>query len=380
VLISERCRYTSMFGRCPVRIGLIAPPWIAVPPPAYGGTEAVIDDLARGLTARGHEVRLFTVGDSTCPVRRLHRYPHPVEPMGNVAFELAHTLAAYQALGGVDVIHDHTLAGTLLAAAHARGTPLVVTHHGPFTADMRMLFAQAARHATVVAISRHQAGTADGVPIGAVIHHGIDTARYTPGPGDGGYLLFLGRMCADKGVDHAIRVAHRAGRRLVLVTKMREPDEHRYFHREIAPLLGPRDELIMELGLPERVELLQHAQALLNPIGWPEPFGLVMAEALACGTPVLAYPNGAAPEIVDHGVTGYLCTDEDDMLTALRHVPSLDRAGCRAAAEQRFSLHRMARDHESLYRRLATAAVGRAQPRPVRAVPLPGPAYARRQP
>jgi glycosyltransferase involved in cell wall biosynthesis len=347
-----------------MRIGLIAPPWIPVPPAAYGGTEAVVDNLARGLAALGHSVALFTVGESTCPVFRLHRYQTAVEPMGNVAYELAHTLAAHEALAGVDVIHDHTLAGPLLGVAQTVGTPLVVPHHGPFTLDMRYIFGEAARRAAVVAISRDQARAAGGVPITAVIHHGIDTSMYFPGPGDGGYLLFLGRMCADKGVHHAVRVAHRAGRRLILVCKMREPEEFDYFHREVQPLLGPLDELIIEAGLPERLDLLRHAEALLNPICWPEPFGLVMAEALACGTPVLAFPNGAAPEIVEHGRTGYLCADEDAMLTALRGVPALDRDRCRAAAEHRFSVQRMARDHERLYRRLTTDVLDRL-PRPV---------------
>jgi glycosyltransferase involved in cell wall biosynthesis len=348
-----------------MRIGLIAPPWIPVPPTAYGGTEAVVDNLARGLGALGHDVVLFTVGDSTCPVSRLHRYPSAVEPMGNVAFELAHALAAYEALAGVDVIHDHTLAGPLIGIAHANGTPAVVTHHGLFTPDMRYIFGEAARHASVVAVSRNQARNADRVPITAVIHHGVDTSVYLPGPGDGEYLLFLGRMCSDKGVHHAVRVAHRAGRRLVLVVKMREPEEFDYFHHEVRPLLGPLDELIIEAGLPERLDLLRHAEALLNPICWPEPFGLVMAEALACGTPVLAFPNGAAPEIVEHGRTGYLCTDEDAMLAALRRVPTLDRDRCRAAAEHRFSLQRMARDHERLYHRITTAVWDRKALRPV---------------
>ncbi len=282
-----------------------------------------------------------------------------------MTFELAHALAGYEALAGVDVIHDHTLAGPLLGTAHAGGVPVVVTHHGPFTPDMRRIFVDAARHASVVAISHDQADTAGEVPVRAVIHHGIDTTAYAPGPGDGGYLLFLGRMCADKGVHHAVRVAHRAGRPLVIASKMRERAEREYFRRSVQPLLGPTDELIFEAGLPERVELLGHAQALLNPICWPEPFGLVMAEALACGTPVLAFPNGAAPEIVDHGYTGYLCSDEDAMLAALYGIPALDRAACRAAAEDRFSLTRMARDHEHLYHRLIATVRERRTVRPI---------------
>jgi glycosyltransferase involved in cell wall biosynthesis len=168
-------------------------------------------------------------------------------------------------------------------------------------------------------------------------------------------------MCSDKGVHLAVRVAHRARRRLVLVCKMREPAEYEYFHREVRPLLGPLDELIIEAGVPERLDLLRHAEALLNPVCWPEPFGLVMAEALACGTPVVAFPSGAAPEIVEHGRTGFLCAGVDAMVAALDLVPDLDRALCRKAAETRFSLQRMARDHDRLYRRLTTVTPVRPQ-------------------
>ncbi|MGZ4602289.1 MAG: glycosyltransferase family 4 protein [Kineosporiaceae bacterium] len=338
-----------------MHIGLIAPPWIPVPPPGYGGTEVVVDNLARGLVALGHDVRLFTVGESTCPVTRLYYYATAVEPMHETALEVTHLVAAYEELGDVDVIHDHTLAGPLLASIHPRDAALVVTHHGLFDEDMRRVFAVSAREAAVVAISRAQARSARGVPVAAVIHHGIDTAEYSLGAGDGNYLLFLGRMSPDKGADRALRVAHRAGRRMVLVTKMRTRAERDYFRDEVRPLLAPDDELLVEPDLTARLDLLRHAEALLNPITWPEPFGLVMAEALGCGTPVLAFPYGAAPEIVEHGATGFLCSDEDDMLDRLGQVDDLDRGACRASAERRFSLPRMAADHERLYRKLLAA-------------------------
>jgi glycosyltransferase involved in cell wall biosynthesis len=337
-----------------MRIGLIAPPWIPVPPPLYGGTEAVVDNLARGLLEAGHDVRLFTVEESTCPVPRLHRYPTAVSPIGDTALELAHALSAYEALSDLDVIHDHTLAGPLLAH-HRRRTPtLVVTHHGPFSADMRTIFAAAARQAAVVAISHAHARSAQPVPISAVIHHGIDTDVYRAGPGGGGFALFMGRMSPDKGPDRAVRVAHRAGVRLMIVTKIREGPEQEYFDRTVAPLLDPEDDLLVEPDAAVRVDLMGRAEALLNPIDWPEPFGLVMAEALSCGTPVLAFPRGAAPEIVEDGRTGFLCEGEDDMVDALRRASSLDRADCRSAAELRFSRRRMAADHELLYRRLVS--------------------------
>jgi len=335
-----------------MRIGLIAPPWVPVPPPVYGGTEAVVDNLARGLDRLGHDVRLFTVPESTCPVTRLYHYATAVEPMHDVALDLAHLVAAYEALGDADVIHDHTLAGPLLATVHPPGVALAVTHHGLFGEDTRRIVAVSARRAAVIAISRAQARSAAPVPVTAVIHHGVDLELYAAGPGDGGYLLFVGRMSPDKGAHRAVRVARRAGRRLVLVTKMRDRGEQDYFDHDVRPLLGPHDELLVEPELRVRLELLRHAEALLNPITWPEPFGLVMAEALASGTPVLTFPYGAAPEIVDHGRTGFLCADEDEMVLAVRDIPALDRDRCRAAAEQRFSMQRMAADHDRLYRRL----------------------------
>jgi glycosyltransferase involved in cell wall biosynthesis len=344
--------------RSGMRIGLIAPPWIPVPPPRYGGTEAVVDNLARGLLEAGHDVRLFTVEESTCPVPRLHRYPAAVSPMGDSALELAHALSAYDAFRDMDVIHDHTLAGPVLAHPRRTSPALVVTHHGPFSPDMRTIFAAAARQAAVVAISHAQAESARTVPISAVIHHGIDTALYRAGPGDGGFAMFIGRMSPDKGADRAVRVAHRAGVRLVIVTKMREDPEREYFDRAVAPLLDAQDDLLVEPDEAVRIDLLGRAEVLLDPIDWPEPFGLVMAEALSCGTPVLAYPRGAAPEIVEHGRTGFLCEGEDDMVDALHRASRLDRADCRAAAELRFSVRRMVADHEELYRRLLSAGAG----------------------
>ena len=335
-----------------MRIGLIAPPWIPVPPPAYGGTEEVIDNLARGLTALGHDVRLFTIGESTCPVPRQWLYRSPAGPMGDRFREAAHVLAAYQALAGdVDIIHDHTDLGPLLAGRRGIShPPIVTTIHGPVTPGNRQSLAEAARHAAIVAISHAHARSFGDIPVAAVIHHGIDLDIYTPGPGTGGYLLFTGRMSADKGVHHAVRVAQRTGWPLVITAKIREPAERAYFDQQVRPLLGPGDDMLAEQPLAARVDLMRHAAALVNPISWPEPFGLVMAEALAAATPVLAFPNGAAPEIIDHGRTGYLCQDEDEMSAAVAHLGEIDRWQCRAAAEERFSLARMAADYERLYR------------------------------
>jgi glycosyltransferase involved in cell wall biosynthesis len=336
-----------------MRIGLIAPPWLPVPPPAYGGIEMVLDNLARGLADLGHDVRLFTVGQSTCPVPREYLYQEPAEPIGETVPEAAHVLAAYEALDDVDLIHDHTVLGPLLAGrAGMRRPPVVTTNHGPFTAHTRPIFAEISRYASVVAISHSQARSADGIPITAVIHNGVDLEVHRPGPGGGGYLMFIGRMSPDKGVHHAVRIARRAGRPLVLATKIREPGERAYFEKQVRPLLEEGDDVPAEMELEPRLKLLREAMALVNPIVWREPFGLVMAEALASATPVLAFPNGAAPEIIDPGRTGYLCRDEEEMITAVDRVADIERDQCRRSAERRFSLRRMARDHEQLYRRV----------------------------
>jgi glycosyltransferase involved in cell wall biosynthesis len=339
-----------------MRIGLIAPPWVPVPPPAYGGTEVVIDNLARGLQELGHEVRLFTVGESECPVPTDFLYPTAIAPIGVTVPETAHVLAAYESLADMDIIHDHTFLGPLISGLRGmRRPPVVSTNHGPFNGETQPILSEVAKHASIVAISHSQARQAaayGGVPIGEVIHHGIDLNLYKAGPGGGGYLMFIGRMSPDKGVHHAVRIAKKLGRPLLLSTKMREDNEIAYFEAEVKPLLDPGDEMPSEMALDRRVELLQRADAMLNPITWREPFGLVMAEALACATPVLAFANGAAPEIIDPGKTGYLCRDDEEMIRAVDRVADIDRAACREAAERRFSLQRMARDHERFYRRV----------------------------
>ena len=335
-----------------LRIGLIAPPWVPVPPRVYGGTELVIDHLARGLVTAGHDVQLFTTGDSTCPVPRRSRLPVAVGTTGGILDELSHVEGAYAALNARDIIHDHTLLGPLWAVANDVDVPVVTTAHGPFTAELIELYAAIARNAAVIAISHHQRSTAPTVPIAAVIHHGIDVEDVPMGNGDGGYVLFLGRMHPDKGVHRAITVARSAGKRLLIAAKMWEPPEQRYFADCVEPLLGSDAVYLGPVGLADKLKLLAGAEALLNPIRWPEPFGLVMIEALAAGTPVLTFANGAAPEIVDHGVTGYLCDDDDDMIARLGAIAAIDRRACRQAAASRFSTGRMVADHLRLYRSL----------------------------
>ena len=335
-----------------MRIAIIAPPWVPVPPPAYGGTESVIDGLARGLRAAGHDVFLFATGDSTTPVERGHLYDRAlgVVEQGQDA-ERLHVEAAYRHPGvrSADIVHDHTLVGPAYGAVHAE-RPIVTTAHGPFRSECSPFYAAAATaRVPVIAISQHQASTAAGLlPVATVIHHGIDVDAIRPSRHHRGYLVFLGRIHPDKGVASAARIARAAGVPLVIAAKMREPLEHQYFDAEVRPLLGCGVEFIGEVDAAMKYALLQHALALLNPIPWDEPFGMVMIEALACGTPVVAPPVASVPELVTDGVTGIIGPTAE-LVGRLAAAAELDRSASRAEAEARFSLTRLALDHTRFY-------------------------------
>lgn len=334
-----------------MRIGVIASPWLPVPPLAYGGTELVLDNLCRGLAGLGHDVLLCTTGDSTCPVERQWSIETSVGvDLASPVTEVRHVMDAYDAARdwGVDIVHDHTVTGPIWATLQS-GPPVVTTNHGPFEGDLLAIYQRLADRIPIIAISHHQAASARGVPITAVIHHGLDTAAVEPGEGRGDYALFLGRMSPTKGVHLAVHVARAAGMPLRIAAKMREQLEHEYFNDQVRPLLGGDIEYVGEVGGGPKQQLLGEARCLLNPILWAEPFGMVMAEALASGTPVVATPYGAAPEIVDEGVTGFLRTDAASLVTALSKVDELDRAACREAAVSRFSMERMAAEHVAFF-------------------------------
>jgi glycosyltransferase involved in cell wall biosynthesis len=339
-----------------VRIGLISTPWTALPPPSYGGIEGVVDRLARGFMAAGHEVLVAAPGDSTCPAPLVPNSP-PADPngIGLTEVELAHVVRAYQAMPGMDIIHDHTLAGPLYRH-RPPDVPVVTTNHGPYRAQLRDIYRAMDRHVALVAVSHHQASTADGVRITRVIHHGIDVDAVPAGDGTGGYFCFLGRMSPSKGVREAALIAGKAGVPLRIGAKLQDKGEREYFDCAVAPLLTSDVEYLGELNTDEKYKLLGGATAMLNPIQWPEPFGLVMIEALAAGTPVVATSAGAAPEIVDDGVTGYLRDDIDALAASLAQAGSLDRRRCRQEALSRFSEDRMVAEHLDLYTELLSVA------------------------
>ena len=340
-----------------MRIAVIAPPWTPIPPPLYGGIELVVDELARGLVQAGHDVTLFTTGDSTCPVPRRHALEH-AEGMriGMAVPELRHVIHAYDAVAtDHDIVHDHTVMGPFYAERYPE-LPVVTTIHGPFNDELTDLYARIAPRVPIICISRAQHAAAPHIPIAGVIHHGIEADKFAVGDGagdaDGEYLLFLGRMAPDKGAHRAIEIARKAGHRVLLAAKMREAWERLYFDEQVAPLLGTDAVYLGEVPHERKLELLGSARALLFPIRWNEPFGMVMLEAFASGTPVLAFPEGAATEVVQDGKTGFLCEDEEAMVEAVDRLGTIRRDDCRAAVEGYFSTDRMVAEHAALYERV----------------------------
>jgi glycosyltransferase involved in cell wall biosynthesis len=336
-----------------MRIGIIAPPWTPIPPLLYGGIELVVDQLARGLQQAGQDVLLFATGDSSCPVPTKWVLPAAEGiRIGMAVPEIRHVIHAYDAVADCDVVHDHTVMGPFYSGRFP-DLPVATTIHGPFNEELSDLYRANADRVPIIAISHAQRRAASDIPIARVIHHGVDASLFPVGEGKGDdvgpYVLFLGRMAADKGAHRAIEIARKAGIRIQLAAKMREPWEVHYFNEQVEPLLGTDAHYLGEVSHERKLELLAGASALVFPIRWNEPFGMVMIEALACGTPVLAFPEGAAPEVVDDGRTGFLCGDEAAMVDAIGRLHELKRSDCRAAVEGYFSTERMVAEHIELF-------------------------------
>lgn len=354
-----------------MRILQVAPPWFEVPPERYGGIELVISALADGLMDAGHDVTLLASGGSTTQASLHTVYPHPPsEDLGDTLTELLHVLAVDD-LGSFDVIHDHTLIGTARLAA--RGAwPVVHTLHGPWTDRSLRVYRRLGRQVALAAISHDQAAGARDVPIAAVVHNGLDVDRYPVGLDRTDEVVFVGRANPEKGPELAIEVARRTGRPLAMAIKVNEANEHDYWRQVVAPRLADIEaQVVFDATHAEKTALMARAHAVLMPIQWEEPFGLVMVEAAACGTPVVAFGRGAAPEVVRHGETGFVVTPEegvDGLCAAVEDAAAIDPAACRAHAETHFSRDRMVADYVELYERLQlprfkrVPAAGRADP------------------
>jgi glycosyltransferase involved in cell wall biosynthesis len=333
-----------------MRIAIIAPPWLPVPPPGYGGTEVVLDGLARGLVDLGHDVLLICHPDSTCPVKRASVVPaSDARPMGRAVSELEHAIGAYELAADYDVISDHTTGGPLVALSNP-SPPVVATNHNPFGRGREAIYRKAIDRIALVAISKSHASSTD-LPVAAAIHHGIDADAFPQGDGEGGYLATLTRMSPDKGVHRAAELARRAGVPLRIAAKVRSDQEQQYFDHRVRPLLGDGVDFVGEVDATGKGQLLAGAVALLNPTEWSEPFGMTMLEAMACGTPVVGTPRGAAPEIVEHGVTGFLGDTDDELIDGIRRAGELDRRVCRRSVEERFSVRGMCANYVKAYER-----------------------------
>lgn len=335
-----------------LRIGLVAPPWYPVPPTAYGGIEAVVGDLVAGLVARGHEVTLVGAGRRGSPAHRFVA-TYAIPPSGRLGESMPEVLHAAQAARvlealELDVVHDHSLAGPL--SAPGRPVPTVVTAHGPVAGEPGAYLAALGTTVSVVAISDAQRWARPEINWVATVHNAVDVASYPLGRGDGGYVAFLGRFSPDKGVHLAIDAAREAGRPIKLAGKRNEAAERAYFDREVRPRLGPGVEYLGEADAVTKRELLAGAEALLFPVQWDEPFGIVMVEAMACGTPVVALRRGSIPEVVAHGTTGVIVDHPTGLAAAIARAAALDRAACRAHAAARFDLPAMVTGYEAVYR------------------------------
>jgi glycosyltransferase involved in cell wall biosynthesis len=335
-----------------MKIAILAPAWFAVPPVRYGGIEWVVAMLADGLVERGHDVTLYAAGESQTRARLVTSYDEPPSyRIGLSLPDLHHALTCYEEADQYDVVNDHS--GPVAAAlGGAVGTAVCHTVHGPLTGEPGRIYAQIGSvcpDVGLISLSENQRTPQPDLNWLATCHNAIDLDAYPVSDANDGFLLFLGRMAPEKGAAHAVRVAKEAGLPLKLAGKVADPHERQYFEQEIEPHLCDGIEFLGEVSHDEKVKLLQHACLTLFPVDWPEPFGLVMIESMACGTPVIATAQGAVPEVIEDGRSGIVVDSVDDMAARIGDAMRLDRHEVRAVVEERFSARRMIDDYERAY-------------------------------
>lgn len=347
----------------PLRIAVIAPPFFPLPPRGYGGIERVVSQLVEGLVTAGHNVTLFAAPGSVTNARLVTPLDEP-PPLGDPAGlpdEILHAATAYFAADSFDVIHDHTGVGPALAAMLEQAPPVVHTLHGPWTEPNRHLLGLISQRVHLVAISCAQRAANPQIRYAGVVHNGIDLSAYPFNPHKDDFLVFVGRISPEKRPEVAIDIARRTGLPLAMVIKVSEPAERDYWNQIVAPRLHPGVEVFEQPPHEVKVDLIGRARAMIFPIDWPEPFGLVMPEALACGTPVIARSLGSAPEVIVDGVTGFLCRDVDEMVDAVGASADLEPQSCRAHAERHFSAEAMVAGYEQIYRAVRAEEEGRCE-------------------
>jgi glycosyltransferase involved in cell wall biosynthesis len=342
-----------------MKIAQVAPLIESVPPRLYGGTERIVSYLTEELIRQGHEVTLFASGDSQTGAELVATVPNALrlDPVVRdyAPYSVLQIEHVRRRANEFDVIHFHSDFLHLPLVRATMPDRVVTTMHGRLDLpDYRALFAEF-DDAPLVSISNHQRNPLSGAHWVGTVYHGLpaEVCSFNPAP-RGDYLAFLGRISPEKRPDRAMEIARRAGAKLKIAAKVDNADQE-YFRTRIEPLLSQSHvEFIGEIGEDRKSELLGNAQALLFPIDWPEPFGLVLIEAMSCGTPCIAWRAGSVPEVVDHGVTGFVIDSLDAAVDAVGRIAMLDRRAVRAKFEQRFSAERMARDYLDVYARIAT--------------------------
>ena len=335
-----------------MRIAQIAPLVESVPPRLYGGTERVVAFLTDELVRLGHDVTLFATGDSDTAATLVPIWPQALRLSGNCQDTLSPHILMLEEVARraieFDVLHFH-IGPFHLPVVRRLDVAHVTTMHGRLDIpELRPLYREFCEVPTVSISDAQRRPLPEADWVGTV-HHGLplDLLRFEPRSGE--YLAFLGRISPEKRADRAIAIAVACGQPLKIAAKV-DPADRQYFEREITPLLdNPLVEFIGEISEPEKADFLGRASALLFPIDWPEPFGLVMIEALACGVPVVAFRGGSVPEIIEHGRTGFIVDTLDEAIAATRNVHRLDRLRCRMEFERRFNVTRMASDYVTLY-------------------------------
>lgn len=338
-----------------MKIAQVAPLWESVPPVLYGGTERVVSFITEELVRQGHEVTLFASGDSTTKGRLRPMCPEALRSSKVVMNYDAPLTAMIEKVFGAatefDLIHSHLEFIPFPLARRCR-TPMLTTLHARLDQPELIPVFRKFADLPLVSVSDAQREPMPWANWQATIHPGLPKSLYTPQSDQGQYLVFLGRVAPEKGLDSAIEIAKRVDMPLRIGAKI-DAQHAEYYQSVIKPLLDhPLVDFVGEVTDIEKEDLLGHAYALVAPYAWPEPFGLAIIESLACGTPVIASRCGAIPEIIDHGMTGFLCDSLDGMTQAIRHVPVLERSRCRQAFETRFSSERMVQEYLSVYGQL----------------------------
>jgi glycosyltransferase involved in cell wall biosynthesis len=345
-----------------MKIAQVAPLYESVPPKYYGGTERVVSYLTEELVRQGHEVTLFASGDSITQARLLAACPRSLRLDNQCVDQLAHHMVlleqVFRQASAFDIIHFHIDYLHFPLSVRQR-IPHVTTLHGRLDLPDLIPLYQAFPSMPVVSISNSQRLPLPWLHWQGTVYHGLPTGLYSSQETPGTYLALMGRISPEKGVDRAIAIAQRVGMPLKIAAKVDRVDRE-YFQEAIRPLLdNALVEYIGEISDNDKGAFLGGASALLFPIDWPEPFGLVMIEALACGTPVLAYRRGSVPEVIEDGVTGWIVEDVEAAVQAVARLSTISRAHCRQVFEERFSASRMAQDYVRIYQRILTERITR---------------------